>query len=613
MYMLKLFYSALLSFFTVTVLGQQSCKDIDLNKVAPKWVWKKGYVDAQWNIFTPLRNELQRIMPQPPTGLYATFSIAYGKTGPYFYENGPRYYEGYLMLKKYECIMHPGPVVQPEGETGCWVYFVVNSINESINALPGAIDGGLYFHEYPSRLYVNNLTVEKDANGNRVLYSNYRPDETKRMGIYFSAKDRLPMRRLTRKELFTTYKLYHEKRLAAEIARFEKLVRDDERTYASLSADEKRQQSYWPDIIRTNKASLQKYTTEKAGIPGWYNAALQQSNINDLAEVETITAYAFLPEKLSVTPGTGYQVWIDDRDFYDKTTPKDQPQFIFFYDRRQDENLPKLQFMDKLYNEFNMDVLCRMAGEAIKKPNAINTKAASLGVAKTATSTQQHLDEPVAISFDNTADGQFPTGWNGTRNSMVQTHDNGKWLAIRKDGYWYPQQYNKAIGNNFSLSFDLAWNPDIGYNGGLFTVTLSEMSYDNTAERYRLDDNQEMYLSLYDGYVGSFNRVILWFDPYWNDGGTLQVNVYDKRESLLFNKRIVLPDFYKDKNQHQLGISRKEQSLIVTDNGKTIADLPGVFQPAVTYNLYTFSRYKGQFGDNPNDVFFLKNIAVKYK
>jgi len=59
----------------------------------------------------------------------------------------------------------------------------------------------------------------------------------------------------------------------------------------------------------------------------------------------------------------------------------------------------------------------------------------------------------------------------------------------------------------------MQWNEDIAYNSGSFTVTLGDIAYDNIGERYRLDDNQEMFWSLYDGYVGNFNRVILWLDP----------------------------------------------------------------------------------------------------
>lgn len=171
------------------------------------------------------------------------------------------------------------------------------------------------------------------------------------------------------------------------------------------------------------------------------------------------------------------------------------------------------------------------------------------------------------------------------KNIGVQTYKNTKWLAMTKDGYWYPRQYNKEIKDNFNLSFDLMWNEDISYNSGHFTVTLSEIDYDKIAERYRLDDNQEMYWSLYDGYAGNFCRVILWFDPYWMAGYTHRVYVWQK-ETIKFNKRITLPDFYKDKNRHQIQIQRKGDGLIVSDNGKFIADLPGVFDNCPLQYLY---------------------------
>jgi len=222
------------------------------------------------------------------------------------------------------------------------------------------------------------------------------------------------------------------------------------------------------------------------------------------------------------------------------------------------------------------------------------------------------VDGPVKKNLDNTAEGQFPAEWIGMKNIGVQSPDGNKWLAMIKDGYWYPRQYNKEIKDGFELSFDVMWNPDISYYSGLFTVTLGEIRYDNAAEKYHLDDNQNMYRSLYDSYVGGFNRVALWFDPYWNNGGTLEVYSYDRNENRKFQNRIVLHGFSKEKNNHRITIQRKGNNLVVIDNGKTIADLSGVFLPEVKYNICTFSRYKGDKSDSKNDVFYLKDISIKY-
>ncbi|MEI2738803.1 MAG: hypothetical protein V9F01_08460 [Chitinophagaceae bacterium] len=592
------------------------CNTLDVNKVPGKWIWQNvapSFQDpipaSQWKYCEPIRKELQRIMPIALDGLHATNSIAFPKGKVFWYSlSSPATYENYLMLKKYECLKGYN-ILQPEGETGCWVYFSVNQIEGEKFPLPEQGTGIIYNE---SRIRVTNIEIQADAAGNKILYSNYRTDETIKHCYYFSPRQDLPWRKMTNKELFTAYKMHHEKRVKQEIARFEKLVADDEKKYNGLSATEKQQQNYWPDIIRKNKETLKKHKDEQQRITDWYNTAMQLPSINAIAYVTSVNESHFYPERLVAVSGNGYNAWVDNLDFFDKTKPKDQPQCIAFFVRRQDDDLPKKNFMDLFFSQFNLDVLRKMVGEAPANPAGLNTLNGSISQTKAITKTEQQNSGPVTIGFSSTADGQFPAGWLGMKNIMVQSVSNNKWLAMTKDGYWYPRQFNKEIKDNFSLSFDLQWNEDIAYNSGSFTVTLGDIAYDNIGERYRLDDNQEMYWSLYDGYAGNFNRVILWFDPYWNGGGTLTIYSYDNRESLKFNKRITLPDFYKDKNKHQVKLQRKENGIAVVIDGKTVADLPGVFLTTVRYNLYTFSRYKGKYSDNPKDVFYLNNISVQY-
>lgn len=591
------------------------CNTLDVNKVPGKWIWQNtapSFQDpisaSQWKYCEPIRKELQRIMPAALNGLHATNSIAFPKDKAFWYTNSPAAYENYLMLKDYECLKGYDEL-KPNAVTGCWVYFSVNQIEGEKFPLPEQ-GTGIVFNE--SRIRVTNIEIQADAAGNKILYSNYRTDETIKHCYYFSPRKDLPWRKMTNKELFTAYKMHHEKRVKQEIARFEKLVADDEKKYNGLSATEKQQQNYWPDIIRKNKETLQKHKTGQQQITDWYNTVMQQPNIHAIAYVTSVNESHFYPERLVAASGNGYNAWVDNLDFFDKTKPKDQPQCIAFFVRRQDENLPKKNFMDLFFSQFNLDVLRKMVGEAPANPTGLNTLNGSASEIKAITKTEQQNNGPVTIDFSATSDGQFPAGWNGMKNITVQSVSNTKWLAMTNDGYWYPRQFNKEIKNNFSLSFDLQWNEDIAYNSGSFTVTLGDIAYDNIGERYRLDDNQEMYWSLYDGYAGNFNRVILWLDPYWNGGGTLTIYSYDNRESLKFNKRITLPDFYKDKNKHQVKLQRKENGIAVVIDGKTVADLPGVFLTTARYNLYTFSRYKGKNSDNPKDVFYLNNIQVAY-
>jgi|CXWL01.1.fsa_nt_gi hypothetical protein len=592
------------------------CNTLDVNKVPGKWVWKSAapsFQDpipaSQWKFCEPLRKKMQRIMPLAIDGLYATNSIAFPKGKAFWYTtNSPSAYENYLMLKDYECLKGYNEL-KPEAVTGCWVYFSVNQIEGEKFPLPEQ-GTGIMFNQ--SKIRVTNIEVQTDAAGNKIIYSQYRPDEIIKHCYFFSGRKDLPWRKMTNKELFTSYKIHHEKRVKQEVLRFEKLVADDEKKYNGLSAAEKQNQNYWPEIIRKNKETLQKHKTELQKITSWYNKAMQQPSGNAIAYVTSVNESNFYPERLAAAPGNGYNTWVDNLDFFDKTKPKDEPQCIALYVRRQDEDLPKKDFMDLFYSQFNLDVLAKMVGEPAKKSPGINAINASLTDTKITTAGRQEDKGPVSLSFDSNADGQFPAGWLGMKNAIIQSKSDSKWLAMTKDGYWYPRQYNKEIKDNFNLSFDLQWNEDIAYNSGLFTVTLGEIAYDNIGERYKLDDNQAMYWSFYDSYAGNFSRVILWFDPYWNGGGTLTVYSYDKRESLKFNKRITLPDFFKDKNKHNIQIQRKGIGLTVINNGKTIADLPGVFLSESKYNLFTFSRYKGINSDNKNDVFYLGNIQTGY-
>lgn len=613
---IEIVFAVLSVLFYSPVFAQVDCKTFDINKAPGKWVWasvapsyQEPIPSSQWKICEPIRKELQRIMPIAIDGLHVTNSIAYPKDKSFWYTNSPAAYECYLMLKKYECLKRDN-ILQPEGETGCWIYFSINKINGS--TLSSVSTGGVLYHAYESSIKALNIDIETDAAGNKIIYTNARPGETIKSCYYFSERKGFPLRKITNKELFLSYKNHHEKRVEKEIVRFQKLVADDEKKYNGLSAAEKQKQNYWPDIIKKNKEALQGYLNEQIKIKEWYNSALLQSNINDTASVSSINESHFYPERLVSAPGQGYNAWVDNLDFFDKTKPKDEPQCITLYIRRQDGDLPKKNFMDLFHSQFNLDVISKMVKERSKKPNGINTLDGSSIDVKTESKANQNSISTYNYSFDKNISGQFPSGWYGMKNNMVKTFENKNWLAFTTDGYCYPQQFNKEIKDNFNLSFDISWNKDIAFNSGLFTLSISEIPYDNATQRYKMDDNQNQYWSLFDSYVGKFNRVMIWFDPYWNGGGTMEVYSYDKNESIGVRKRITLPDFYLTKNNHQIKIQRKGNGLVVFINNKKEAEMENVFIPSVKYNLYTFSRYKGNNSDNKNDVFYLNNITSNY-
>jgi hypothetical protein len=269
--------------------------------------------------------------------------------------------------------------------------------------------------------------------------------------------------------------------------------------------------------------------------------------------------------------------------------------------------------MDLLASQFNMDVLCKMVGEAPKVPNGINSLVASINTAKTETKSNQLNTSAFVYSFDNSPEQQFPKGWEGEKTIKVKKFENKNWLTIAEKGFWYPKQFNKEIKDNFTLSFDLGWEKDISYYSGLFTVAISEMEYDNPTQRYRTEDEPAKYWSFYDNYAGNFRRIMLWFDPYWNNGGMLDIYSYERNESVVKEKRVMLPKFYMSKNTHQIKLVRKGNNLQVYINDKLEAEVNNVFIPAARYNLYTFSRYKANNSNQDTDIFYIKNIKANYE
>ncbi|MBL0134619.1 MAG: hypothetical protein IPP79_11730 [Chitinophagaceae bacterium] len=188
--------------------AQINCNTLDINRVPGKWVWQKGGYGTQWQYGEPIRKEMQRIMPVALDGLHATNSIAFGDIPAIPNTNtAPKYYEYYLMLKKFECLKGYN-IVQPEGETGCWVYFVVNSIFQGGASFQDGLNFGYYANE--GGMYPGDFYTQKDASGNRILYVSTFSKTNQKRGYFFSDKDRLPIRKISWKELIMSYYTFYK-------------------------------------------------------------------------------------------------------------------------------------------------------------------------------------------------------------------------------------------------------------------------------------------------------------------------------------------------------------------------------------------------------------------
>jgi hypothetical protein len=443
-----------------------------------------------------------------------------------------------------------------------------------------------------------------------LLYTSNKPGIFIPHCYYFSAKKGLPRRKITNRELFSSYKTLHEKKVKENILRFEKMIVADEKTYNALTPSEKSAQPYWLVNGKKNKEILAGFRADREKILNWYTEILKRKDLDSLASVNKLNESVFEPETLNAPAGNGFYVWADNPAFFDPARPKDEPQCLSLYIRRQDAQKPKKDFMDLFYNQFNMDVLAKLTGEPAKKSGSANTLTASVHEMKTATSNAQQSLTKTIIQFDDLPSGEFPAGWEGEHNIFVKNVEGRNQLALDKKGYWYPRQYDQEIKDKFSLSFDLSWDKAMPYYNGLFTVSFGQVRYDNPSESYRTDLNPSSFWSLYDSYAGNFNRVVCWFDATGNNAGTLQVTSYQQNEAQVANKKITLPGFWGEKNTHTIKLERKGNNLMVFIDAKKEAEVENAFIPTAHYNLYMFSRYKGS--DDPKDVYYINQIKTVY-
>lgn len=591
--------------------AQVDCSTLDVYSVPGKWIWSKGGYGNQWQFCEPIRKEMQRIMPVALDGLYATNSIAYGDlpTIPNT-QAAPKQYDCYLMLKKYECLKGYN-ILQPEGETGCWVYFNINTMFDGGQSSESGVEFPYYVNE--GTILVGEYFTERDAAGNKILYANTASGKNQFRGYFFSAKDKLPLRRLSWRDFINSYKVFTEKEYRRTLNYTKEGLEKNQKELTTTKYDDTKK--YLTNLIADRKKEIEKLESEINSLQSWFNQIIIHKKINEPARALKANLgkqdfYDLLNQ--SDTSNT-LPVWVEDIGFYDLTKSRDQPQCILFTLARQDGQLPKKKFMDLLASQFNMDVLCKMVGETPKVPNGINSLVASEKTAKTETKANQLNTSAYAFSFDNSPEQQFPTGWEGQKNIKVKAFENKKWLALTQNGFWYPKQYNKEINDKFTLSLDLSWDKDISYYSGLFTVAISEMEYNNPTQRYRTEDEPAKYWSFYDSYAGNFRRIMLWFDPNWNNGGMLDIYSYDRNESVVKKQRVMLPDFFTSKNNHRLVITRKGNHLQVYIDDKLEAEVDNAFIPAAKYNLYTFSRYKGNNSNPDIDIFYINNIKANYE
>jgi hypothetical protein len=573
-----IFLLILCSIVSVAVVAQSQA--IDFSKVPSEWVWKKGKVDGQWLRWEPYRKELQRAIPNLPPALEVTQLVFYGDQ-PGMFGTKARYYDMVLKIKKkvYNSFKKQ---IEVEGETGCWIYAQVNTLTGLSLSIPGMVDQIRYKYQ-PDKdelMFVCNLSTETDANGNRVLYASTAATKIQ-MGHYFTTNKGLPVRQLSWKEFAQNY-------------------------YRHISA-------IYADAIRRNKGTtngeerIKELSQLQKELDQWHAEMMKSPLLDKPAKIES-TFDKVDPKKLDVP--NGYNIWVNNPAFFDSTKHPDYPQFIILKPRPQLGDASKEAFIDQYMRNMNIDVIAQLAGEKAKKPGGINSLSSSLGTAKNETAGMLSKKER-SFDFATGTIGNWPQEWSGNKPWVITAYKNKNWLGLSRAGYGYPKQLGK-IEDGFELGFDLEWNKEISYYTGRFAVTLAEVPYDQIAQEFTNTDRNINYNSFYDDVSAGFHRMILYFDPHFNDAGQLEVVISNSAGIKVLSKKVLLPNFYKDKNIHRLRIGRKDGKLWIMDNDLLIEGLDIEFPKNVNYTAFAFSRYRSN-NDGEKDIYYLNNISLRYK
>jgi hypothetical protein len=602
-------------------LAQYHCAEAAAKKIP----WQTGTETKsgqQAQYMKPMFAEMQRLFPQPPPGLEVTYGIYDAKGRNYQrFSTGTDYYEGYLMIKDIVCENHNGVrKIIPEGETGCWFYVRGNDFqNLMTNFLGGTV---MYLNNTELPLFTGDIRLVENEKGMMSVYVFNQDEEQTFAAWFFSARKALPIRKISKKELAMAFYNSKRKELEEKNQSLQKTLTASKEGYKRVQASnsyktpgekEKVLQSFIDgdkkivDIMERNRIELNNCRQRT-------DAMMQASNADELAAESNISQLMYGQERPTDKGGKGRFVYVEDETYFSKALPKAQPQFIVASLRRQDKTPAKTAFIKKIEDEFDWNVVRKMAGApATPLPLTISTLGSSpggytsgtlpVGTAPTASSGNYYSED-----FSATATGKPPVKWTVSNSSAIVKEINGsKQLAMKNPGLFFPDYAVLQLPQNFTLSFDLSWNPGISYYSPEFLFHIGAAVYDNTLKRY---DRQQVNLNSYTS--AKMHRICLWMDPHWNSSGKSGMQVFDERGGFLFNKSNKATQFFKNKNQVNVKMIRQGARLTVYFNGEQVWDLSDAMQPNIHWNFFGCGLDNAPNAD-PSDEFYLTNLQLKDK
>jgi hypothetical protein len=603
--------------------GQSYCDaagDTQADNASLPWVFLPETKSGNWaTAMKPVVQEMRRLFPQPPKGLELTNGIfdAMGiKTAS---ASEIQYYEGFFMIRDIVCQHYKGKNhIQPEDVTGNWMYFRVNDFNGfAVNANSG--DLVLAGTRLPL-IMSGDIRIGENKNGMQSVYFFDENNQQTFASWYFSEIKALPYRRITKLEFAQSYRQYWLNKIDGEIARLEGVLETSKKTFTRVSAEkgimtEAEKQKFFQSLREGDQKtseSIDQYKTRREAAIRVTEKISKSADAQSEAFITNFNEILSQPTEIRFGTGKGKYVYTANQNFYDPKLPKWQPQLVTVQLRKEGESPAKVAFSKKVEDEFDFNVIRKMVGmkPLPKSPTISNMGDTPGGITSGKIENNKANEasgELYSEDFANAVIGQAPVKWTVSNNTGIVKKNagaEGNWLAMKKEGLFFPDYSVLLLPTNFTMEFDVSWTKDISYYSPSFYFHLGAAPYDNTLKRY---DRQLVNTNAYTS--ARMERIALWIDPHWNnENSRYGLQVFDNRGGYVLDKTDKTQMFYRNKNRVKVKLVRKGSFLTVYFNGTKMME-EAVMGENIRWNFFGFG-----VSDAPNaeqgDEFYVSNIRL---
>ena len=198
--------------------------------------------------------------------------------------------------------------------------------------------------------------------------------------------------------------------------------------------------------------------------------------------------------------------------------------------------------------------------------------------------------------FAQEAIGDFPAQWNTRTGAEVVTLSNrpGKWLALNKDGIFFPEYITSNLPENFTLQVDLMANDNIA---NISNITIGLLHTKDVEEKFDMRTAD---------YAPSGPGFKVGFTPVSSGHGSL----YYSSNLIGQQHQGAIDEFnVPGKNTVTVSIWRQKQRVRVYLDSTKALDLPRALDAAAALNSLVFLAYAPDF-DRKGGAFYVSNIRL---